>query len=108
MEQLLSHMPATEPPSDTELELGDAVPAQAPKAYLVAKAKLQHLLQRREQWLQTVQALQEEEAALTRQCRETLDELLDHAYGYVAPPYTATTPCGASLRQTARVHDTSL
>ncbi|WFD19505.1 hypothetical protein MCAP1_001737 [Malassezia caprae] len=83
-EQLLSHLPAAEPPSDTELELGDDVPAQAPKAYLVAKAKLRYLLQRREQWLQTVQALQEEEAALTRQCHETLDELLDYTYGHDA------------------------
>ncbi|WFD26790.1 hypothetical protein MNAN1_001777 [Malassezia nana] len=81
MEQLLSHMPAAELLSDTELDIGDAVPAQAPKAYLVAKAKLRHLTQRREQWLQMVQALQEEEAALTRQCRETLDELLRHTYG---------------------------
>lgn len=87
MEQLLSHMPAAEPLSDTELEIGDAVPVQAPKAYLVAKAKLRHLEQRREQWLQMVQALQEEEAALTRQCRETLDELLRHTYGYVGPTH---------------------
>lgn len=84
-EQLLSHLPAAEAPSDSELELGDTVPAQAPKAYLEAKAKLQYLLQRREQWLRTLQALQEEEAALTRQCHETLDELLDYAYGYVVP-----------------------
>ena len=84
-EQLLSHMPDADPLSDTELELGDAVPAQAPKAYLVAKAKLRHLVQRREQWLHTVQALQEEEASLTRQCRDVLDDLLHYSYGYVVP-----------------------
>lgn len=79
LEQLIALMPpaptASPTPSDSE---ADDAPLPS-KAYLVAKAKLRYLMQAREQWQQTLLALQEEETELVQSCRDALDQLLARA-----------------------------
>ena len=74
-------------PSDSETDGAEPLASSArhtpPKPYLVAKAKLRYNMQRRDEWLQLVQKLQDEESELLKDCRDTLDTLLRHSYGYV-------------------------
>lgn len=72
-------------PSDSETDGAEPLASSArhtpPKPYLVAKAKLRYNMQRRDEWLQLVQKLQDEESELLKDCRDTLDTLLRHSYG---------------------------
>lgn len=92
LEKIVAHIQgedAPSPGSDMEEDVPEQLPSSPstgasrapPKPYMVAKAKLRYLNEKRDEWLQLVQALQEEENALVKECRDTLDTLLQRAYG---------------------------